>query len=138
MWCKQPCHLILVNCLPSRYCSNWKIIAAKSFILYIVGKFSVLGSQKLSHFLHRVKWPDTIGHNAIGILHLVWALFSEPMKIKSRFFLLVMQVMTWESYFKRNQLSLGMKICIAEVLWMKPILVYFFNNLLFLDCWKFC
>ena len=37
------------------------------------------------------------GHNVIGILNLGWAVTSEPMQIRSRFFLLRAEGMTWDS-----------------------------------------
>ena len=37
------------------------------------------------------------GHNVIGILNLGWDVTSEPMQIRSRFFLLRAERMTWDS-----------------------------------------
>ena len=45
-------------------------------------------SQNSLHFFASLLMMRIIGHNVIGILNLVWAVSSEPIKIKSTFFLL--------------------------------------------------
>ena len=53
-------------------------------MLYILGKLSAPGSQKSSHFLHRVKWRNAMYHNEIDTPCL--SCNSEQMKIKAKFF----------------------------------------------------
>ena len=51
------------------------------------------------------------GHNVKGILYLGWAVTSEPMQIRSRFFLLRAEGMTWDS---EMELSICMKLCFLQ------------------------
>ena len=62
-------------------------------MLYILGKLSAPGSQKSSHFLHRVKWRNAMYHNEIDTPCL--SCNSEQMKIKAKFF----HLGTWCHWF---------------------------------------
>ena len=72
-------------------------------ITHIIYRWKTLGTRKPKPITF-FAWRDAIDHNGIGILNLVWAVTSEPMKIKSRFFLLICdQGMTWESDLECNK-----------------------------------
>ena len=66
------------------------IVAAENYsceITHIIYRWKALGTRKpktITFFAGR----DAIDHNVLGILSLVWAAISEPMKIKSIFILL--------------------------------------------------
>ena len=62
-----------------------KIIAAESFVL---NRRRAVGTKNCYTFLHCVRWHDTIGHNIMGILNLVWAVSSELVKTRSTLLLL--------------------------------------------------
>ena len=69
--------------IPS-YKSRLEIIAAKSFMLYTVGKLSAPESRKSSHFLWRVIRRDAMEHNKIDTVLLVWAATSVHNEIKTK------------------------------------------------------